>query len=194
MASISWHLDGVVLDHVLLDDGLAGAKVGGLCDGSTVEVGLRDEAVVAWDVRRGLGCTHGQLVVLVTLRLCLAGKLRARVVAVGAHRFLELSLVVASLGGVSLARVAPDGTLRLGEVGRHLALIGHLFVRFPMACCVSKTLLGRLSLSHHVGSLCGVVSGTACVGEELWLVHEVVLDQVVSVLGWHCVVTWLDSS
>ena len=53
MAGVSGHLDLVVLDDVLLDDSVASAQGGGLVDGVRVEVGLRNESIIAWDVR---GC------------------------------------------------------------------------------------------------------------------------------------------
>ena len=46
---------------------------------------------------RGLSCTNGQLVVLITLRFGVAGELSAGVVTVGANRLLELSVEVAAL-------------------------------------------------------------------------------------------------
>ena len=40
-----------------------------MSDGARVEVGLRDEAIVAWDVSGGLGRTDRQLVMLIGLAL-----------------------------------------------------------------------------------------------------------------------------
>ena len=48
--------------------------------------------------------------VLVTLRLSLAIELSPGVVTVGAHRDLELGLVVSAFGCVGLSVVTPDGT------------------------------------------------------------------------------------
>ena len=58
VTSIPRHLDRIVLNHVLLDDGLTRAQSRRLTDSRRIEVGLGDEAIVAWDMRRGLGRTH----------------------------------------------------------------------------------------------------------------------------------------
>ena len=111
VARVARKLHLVVLNHVLLDDGLAGVEVGRLLDSGWVEVGLGDESVIAWDVRRGLGGSHGELVVLVALHGGVCRQFVARVVAVRPNRLLKLGLEVAALGGVGLARVAPDRSL-----------------------------------------------------------------------------------
>lgn len=50
--------------------------------------------------------------VLVSLELGIMGQFGPRVVPVSANRLLELSLEIAALGGVGLARVGPEGALR----------------------------------------------------------------------------------
>ena len=84
MARIPRDLHRIVLNHVLLDNGVAGAQSGGLLDGARIEISLGDEAVVAWDVGSRLCCAHGQLVMLVSLRFGLIRQFCAWVMAVGA--------------------------------------------------------------------------------------------------------------
>lgn len=141
MTRVAWHFDTVVLNHILLDDGVADSKSRGLRDSLCVEVGLGDESIVAWDVGSGLRSSHGQLVVLVRLVLGITGQFVARVVPISTHRFLELSLEVASLRGVCLARVRPYGSLRHGDGLRHLLFIRHLRVSLPVLRSVAD--LGR---------------------------------------------------
>ena len=97
----------IVLDHVLLDDSVTTAHRGGLLDGRSVEVSLGDESIVAGNMRGGLGRAHGELMVLIALRFAIRWQLVARVVTVRAKRLLELSLEVATLGGVSLSVIRP---------------------------------------------------------------------------------------
>lgn len=58
MARVAWHLDTVVLNHVLLDNCVASSERGRLSDSLRVKVSLRDESVIAWDMRRGLRGAH----------------------------------------------------------------------------------------------------------------------------------------
>jgi len=102
---VSRHLHLVVLNDVLLDDGLTSAESASLLDSLRVEIGLGDEAIVAGDVRRRLRRAHSQLVVLVALNLAIQWQLIAWLVAMSTKRLLELSLEVATLGSVSLTRV-----------------------------------------------------------------------------------------
>ena len=66
-------------------------------DSTWVEVSLRDEAIVSWDMGRGLCCSNSKLMVLVTLRLRLSWQLGTWIVSICSNRFLELSLEVAAL-------------------------------------------------------------------------------------------------
>ena len=68
VARVPRNLHRIVLNHVLLDNGVTGAQGGGLLDGTRIEVGLGDEAVVAWDVCSRLCRAHCQFVMLVPLR------------------------------------------------------------------------------------------------------------------------------
>ena len=68
VARVPRNLHGIVLNHVLLDNGVTIAQGGGLLDGTRIEVGLGDEAVVAWDVCSRLCRAHCQFVMLVPLR------------------------------------------------------------------------------------------------------------------------------
>ena len=132
VSRVPWHFNLIVLNDVLLDNGVAGAERRGLLDGARVEVSLRDEAVVAWNMRCGLGCADCQLVVLVGLRLGLLRQFRSWVMSVGAERFLELSVEVATLRRVSLAIITPQRALRYSHWCGHLLLVGHLRVALPV--------------------------------------------------------------
>ena len=132
VSRVPWHFNLIVLNDVLLDNGVAGAQRRGLLDGARVEVGLRDETVVAWNMRRGFSCADCQLVVLVGLGLGLPWQFRSWVMAVGAVRNLILSVEVATLRRVSLAIIAPQRTLRYSHWCGHLLLVGHLRVALPV--------------------------------------------------------------
>ena len=132
VSRVPWHFDLIVLNDVLLDNGVAGAQRRGLLDSARIEVGLRDETVVAWNMRCGLGCADCQLVVLVGLGLGLPWQFRSWVVAVGAERFLILSVEVAALRRISLAIIAPQRALRYSHWRGHLLLVCHLRVALPM--------------------------------------------------------------
>ena len=51
---IAWYLDLVVLNNVLFDDGLSSSELTCLCNSLWIEISLRDEAVISWNVRGGL--------------------------------------------------------------------------------------------------------------------------------------------
>ena len=58
MARVAWHLDGVVLDHVLLHDGVASLESRCLHHSGGVEIRLWNETIVSWDVGGGLGGSY----------------------------------------------------------------------------------------------------------------------------------------
>ena len=97
VALVPWHLHRIVLNNVLLNNGITIAQSRGLGNGACVEVRLGDEAIVAWNVSRCLGRAHSQLVMLIGLALGLAREFGTRVVAMSANRLLELGLEVATL-------------------------------------------------------------------------------------------------
>lgn len=190
VTSITWNLDRVILNHILLDDCLAGAKRARLVNCMRIEVSLGDESIVAGNVRCRLGRAHRQLMMLVACSGRISGKFIAWVVTVNAYRFLELSLVVASLGGVGLAWVRPDGALRNRDRCSHLRIIGVEVVRLPMFCGVTR--VENFSLLHHLLSFGHIITSPTSVGKKLWVVHQIVLDQIVGVLRRHFIVAWLD--
>ena len=132
VSRVPWHFNLIVLNDVLLDNSVASTQRRGLLDSARVEVRLRDETVVAWNMRCSLGCANCQLMMLVGLRLGLAWQFRSWVMAVGAERFLELSVEVATLRRVSLAIITPQRALRYSNWGSHLLLVGHLRVALPV--------------------------------------------------------------
>ena len=56
VALVTWHLHLVVLNNVLLDDGLSCAKSACLFNCMRVEICLGDETIVTWNVSRRLSC------------------------------------------------------------------------------------------------------------------------------------------
>ena len=111
MTGVSWHLYLVVLDDVLLDNGVSGTKRRSLLNSTAVEVSFRNESVVAWDVGRSLRRSNGKLMMLVSLRLCITIQFSPWVVAVRANRLLELCDEIATLARVCLAVVTPQWAL-----------------------------------------------------------------------------------
>ena len=97
VALVPWHLHRIVLNNVLLNNGIAIAQSRGLGDGTSVKVRLGDEAIVAWDVGGGLGRTNCQLVMLILLHLRLTWEFNTRIVAMCADGLLEFGLEVAAL-------------------------------------------------------------------------------------------------
>ena len=70
---VAWNLHLVVLDNVLLDDGLTSAKSGRLSEGVIIELSLWNEAIVTWDVSRGFRCSNSELMVLISCHLSFYG-------------------------------------------------------------------------------------------------------------------------
>ena len=140
VSRVPWHFNLIVLNDVLLDNGVSIAEGRSLCNGIFVEVSLGDETIVAWDVSCSFCGSHGELVVLVALRLSFSGKLDARVVTVGTDGSLELGLIVAALRRVGLTVITPDWAGRNRYRGCHLRFICHLFVGLPVLGGVAKAL------------------------------------------------------
>ena len=138
MTLVTWDFHLIVLNHVLLDNGLTIAKSGGLVRGEVVKASLGNEAIVAWYVRGCFRCANSELVIFVANHFSIASQFVPRVVTVSAKRLLELSLEVASLGRVGLPWVAPNGSLTDSQVRAHLRLISVLRVRLPVLRCVSQ--------------------------------------------------------
>ena len=101
-------------------------------------------------------------------------------------------MVVAALGCICLAIVAPQRSLRDGQVRRHLTLIRHLRVGLPMAGCIAHALLGGCRPGHHSLRLGWIVSRPSRVLEQIGLIHHIILNQVVCILRGHLIVTGLD--
>ena len=70
--------------------------------------------------------------------------------------------------------ITPEGSLGDGHGSGHLALVGHLRVRLPVAGAAAEG--GLTGILKHLIGLCLVVLRTSGVAKELWLVHQVVLD------------------
>ena len=65
MALVAWQLHLVVLDNVLLDDGLSRAKLTSLTNCLRIVICSWDEAVIAWNMGGCLSGSCSQLVILV---------------------------------------------------------------------------------------------------------------------------------
>ena len=107
VASVAWQFNLVVLDDVLLNDGSSVATKLRLLHSFWVEVSLGNKSIVTWNVCCGLGCSHGQLVMLISKSLCIIRQFVSWVLSIGAEGLGVLSVEVTSLGGVSLAVDAP---------------------------------------------------------------------------------------
>ena len=175
---VAWHLHLIVLNNVLLNNGITIAQSWGLSDGARVEVGLRNETIVAWDVSGGLGRTDRQLVMLIGLALCFTGEFGTRVVAMCANRLLELCLEVAALWSVCLARITPDGALRNGYRCSHLLFVRHLWVWLPVLGCATEAHLVLTGSLQHSTVLVSIVFGFTCVSKECRIVHHIILDYI----------------
>ena len=193
MPSISRNLNLIVLNHVLLDDGLARTQSWSLLDGSGVEVGLWNEAIVAWNMRRDLGGSHSQLVMLVALHLWLSGQFIAWDVPMCAYRLLELSLIVPTFRSVGLTRIAPKRLLRDGQMTGHLVLISHLWVSLPVTRCIAHAFLRFSGSRHHSLRLGWIILRSSGILEQCWIIHQVILNQIIGVLWRNFVVARLDS-
>ena len=165
-------------------------------DSTWVEVCLRNEAIIAWDVCCGLCCSNSQLMVLISLRLRFSRQFGTWIVPVCSNRLLELSLEVAALRRVGLTVIAPKGSLRSWKRCRHLGIIGLLHACFPIGGCAAKIGLLVLFYSpwHDSVSQFWVVFSAPRIRKQLWLIHEIVIDTIVCIFGWNLVVTRLDCS
>ena len=85
MTRVARDLYRIVLNHVLLDDGVARSQARSLLDSLRVETSLGNEAIITWNMRCRFRCSDGQLMVLIALRLRLCWQFISRVVAVGAN-------------------------------------------------------------------------------------------------------------
>jgi len=65
VALVAWQFDLIVLDDVLLDDGLSCAKLSSLTYCLRVVICSWDEAVIAWNVSGCFSGSCGQLVILI---------------------------------------------------------------------------------------------------------------------------------
>jgi len=111
VSRVPWHFHLIVLNDVLLDNGVSGAQRRGLLHGTRVEVRLRDKTVVAGDMRCRFGCADCQLMVLIDRRFGLLWQFRSWVVPIRAQRHLVLGVEVAALGCISLAIITPQWAL-----------------------------------------------------------------------------------
>lgn len=129
VAAVPGQLDLVILDDVLLDDGVTAARTLqlGLALRAGVEVGSRNKSVVAWDVRCNLCCAHRVLMHQVLLLRGVSGKQITRVVALLAEGVSILTIKVAALGRVGFARQAPEGPSAADaivfQISFHLVLV-----------------------------------------------------------------------
>ena len=71
MSSVSWNFNLVVLNDVLFDYGVAILQRRGLIYSFLVVIGLGDEAIVPRDMSRHFSRSHCEIMMFVSLRLCL---------------------------------------------------------------------------------------------------------------------------
>ena len=59
MASVPWYFNAIILDNVLLNDSVSVSTVQfGLSECLLIEITLRDEAIIAWDVSCHFSGSH----------------------------------------------------------------------------------------------------------------------------------------
>ena len=97
MTLIAWYLDLVVLNNVLFDDGLSRPELTSLCNSLWIEISLRDEAVISWNVRGGLCGSCCKLVIFIHGLGGICGKFISWVMSKGSQGLLILSVEIASL-------------------------------------------------------------------------------------------------
>lgn len=97
MTRVAWQFHSVVLDDILLNDGVAVLTFElGLFKCFLVKVALRDETIVARNMGSHLSCAHSQVVSLVTLLGSIMGKKVTRVASIGTICIIVLGFEVAA--------------------------------------------------------------------------------------------------
>ena len=97
MATVPWNFGMLVLNNILLDEG--GSRVDSLTlfDGIVVDLGVRKETTVAWDVASHFLSSNGKFVFFVVRDTSgIVGQQVSGVVAKGPESLGELSIVAAS--------------------------------------------------------------------------------------------------
>ena len=117
MALVTWQLDTVVLDNVLLDDCVTCIRSLRLVNCLLVHVDLRDEAVVAWDVVCHLSRANREVIDFVHLLCGLGWKNVSRIMSILSERFAKFCHVPSSRRAVGLTIDGPEWAPRLDFLG-----------------------------------------------------------------------------
>ena len=98
MTTISWQLNFVVLDDILLDNCVSGFILQfRLFNCFRVEIALRDVTIVAWDMTCHFSSAHSEFVNFISQFCCIMRKFAARVVSLLAETAMIFSLKECSL-------------------------------------------------------------------------------------------------
>ena len=178
MTLIAWHLDLIILNDVLFDDGLSCTEWTCLCYSLWVEICLGDEAVISWNVRGSLGSSCRQLMILIQGLCGICSKFISWVVSISSQRLLVLSVEVASLWWIGLSWVGPERSLRFCQRLWKLIFIHCLVVWGPVGSGSGKRFFSSNLKCWHLPGLLVVILGTSCVLEQLRLVSKLVCDYI----------------
>lgn len=108
VAAVSWQFDRVVLNDILLDNGVATRTLQlGLLERLVVEVALRNVAIVARNVRSNLGRANGQFMSLIGHLSSVVRQLVSRVCAKFAKALMILCVEEGALTDVCFAGKTP---------------------------------------------------------------------------------------
>jgi hypothetical protein len=118
VALVAWQFHLVVLNNILLDDCVTALRVFEFRLGKSfsIEVALRDETIVAGDVRCHLGSSHGQVMAGVGLLISLVGQLLAGVASVRSVRQIVFRREVGTAGSIGFTGQTPHRGSRLGSL------------------------------------------------------------------------------
>lgn len=96
MSEISWNPYCMVFYDILLDYCVPCALADRLFVGQLIYLSLRNKPIVAWDVRGHLGCSHCELIILVSLLGSFKRQVVPWVVSVFAYRVTKLCHIITS--------------------------------------------------------------------------------------------------
>ena len=97
VTSVAGNFDGIILHNVLLKDGIAADLKLGLIARMSIEIGLREETIVAGNMLRDLCCSYRKLIIHVFVLLSMSWENFAGLMSVGTHSARILGVEEASL-------------------------------------------------------------------------------------------------
>ena len=203
MAEVTWDPHRMILNDILLDYCIPCALADWLFVSELIDLSLRDEPIVARNVRGHLGCAHSELIILDGLLGGLKWQVVPWIVSVLADRVTKLCHVIASGGWVCLPVDGPRWSSR-GDPLSACHDIGYISIIWnPVACGLrmvySNSGWGCWKLHHWLralwseatlGCLWHIPTDGSAV-EELWIVDQLVRNHGVHALSRYLVVSQL---